>query len=54
MRWLIFVLFATAFVSSFLWYEAADRNFTSEQKLIFGVMALVAWVLVLVLGNTML
>jgi hypothetical protein len=29
---LIFVLFATAFVSSSLWYEAADRNVT-EQKL---------------------
>jgi len=37
-------------ISCLNWYEAA----TSERKLAYGLMALTAFVLVLVLGNTIL
>jgi hypothetical protein len=54
MKWLIMALFVTGLASSFLWYEGADRNLTRLQMSAFGWLAVTAWALVLVLGNTML
>jgi hypothetical protein len=51
MKLVILALFAAAIVSSVIWYEAAERNLSSAQKAAFGVTALVAWILVLVVGN---
>jgi hypothetical protein len=51
MKLLILALFAVAVVSSIIWYEAAERKLTRTQKAAFGVTALVAWVLVIVVGN---
>ena len=50
MRWLILAIFLFGMISCLNWYEAA----TSERKLAYGLMALTAFVLVLVLGNTIL
>jgi hypothetical protein len=51
MKVLILAPFAAAIISSIIWYEAAERNLTRTQKAVFGVTALVAWALVLVIGN---
>jgi hypothetical protein len=51
MKVLILVPFATAIISSIAWYEAAERNLTGAQKATFGVTALVAWILVFVVGS---
>jgi hypothetical protein len=51
MKVLILVLFVAAILSSVLWYEAGERNFTPAQKAAFGVTAFVAWILVLVVGS---
>jgi hypothetical protein len=47
----ILPLFAAAVISSIVWYEAAERNLTRTQKTVFGVTALLARILVLVVGN---
>jgi hypothetical protein len=54
MKWLILIIFAVAFICSMGWYEATERNLTIQQKNSLGIAALVAWVLVLALGNTVL
>jgi hypothetical protein len=54
MRWLIFALFVVGAMAAFAWREAAERKFTYAQKSAFGILAIAAFVLVLVLGNTML
>ncbi len=51
MKLVILAFFTAAVVTSFIWYEAKERNLTLAQKTLFGVTALVAWVLVLVVGN---
>jgi hypothetical protein len=51
MKFVILACFAAAIVSSVIWYEAAERNLSNAQKAAFGVTALVAWILVLVVGN---
>ena len=51
MKVLTLVLFVAAIISSVVWYEAAERNLTRAQKAAFGVTALVAWILVLVVGS---
>jgi hypothetical protein len=51
MKLLILVPFAAAIISSIVWCEAAERNLTRAQKATFGVTALVAWILVFVVGN---
>jgi hypothetical protein len=51
MKVLILAPFAAAIISSIIWSEAAERNLTRTQKVAFGVTALVAWALVLVVGN---
>jgi hypothetical protein len=51
MKLLILAPFAAAIVCSVIWYEAAERKLTRTQKAAFGVTAVVAWVLVLVVGN---
>jgi hypothetical protein len=51
MKVLILVPFAAAIISSIVWYEAAERNLTGAQKATFGVTALVAWILVFVVGS---
>ena len=51
MKVLILVPFAAAIISSIVWCEAAERNLTRAQKATFGVTALVAWILVFVVGN---
>jgi hypothetical protein len=48
-RWVILAIFLLGMISSFNWYEAR----TSERKLVYGLMAIAAFVLVVVLGNTM-
>jgi hypothetical protein len=51
MKLLILAPFAAAVVSSIIWYEASERKLTGAQKAGFGVVAIVAWILVLVAGN---
>jgi hypothetical protein len=51
MKVLILAPFAAAIISSIIWSEAAERNLTRTQKMAFGVTALVAWALVLLVGN---
>ena len=51
MKVLILAPFAAAIISSIIWYEAAERKLTATQKTVFGLTALVAWILVLVVGN---
>jgi hypothetical protein len=51
MKVLVLVPFAAAIISSIVWYEAAERNLTRAQKATFGVTALVAWILVFVVGS---
>jgi hypothetical protein len=51
MKLLILAFFTAAIVASFIWYEAKERNLTSTQKAAFGITALVAWALVLLVGN---
>jgi hypothetical protein len=48
-RWLIFALFIAGMISSLNWHQAG----TSEQKAAFGLLAVAAFVLVLVLAVTM-
>ena len=50
MKWLIFAVFLGGMIAALNWYEAT----TKERKMVFGLMAITAFVLVLVLGNTML
>ncbi|MBV8840381.1 MAG: hypothetical protein JO000_27915 [Alphaproteobacteria bacterium] len=50
MKWIVIVLFAVAALSSLLWFESKERNYTSEQKAALLVISLVAWGLVAVLG----
>ena len=51
MKLLILAPFAAAIVSSIIWYEAAERSLTQTQKATCGAIALVAWILVFVVGN---
>jgi hypothetical protein len=51
MKLLILAPFAAAIISSIIWYEAAERRLTRTQKAACGVTALVAWILVFVVGN---
>jgi prepilin signal peptidase PulO-like enzyme (type II secretory pathway) len=49
-KWLILAIFLGGMFSSLQWYEAVTR----EQKMAFGLMTAAAFVLVVVLGNTIL
>jgi hypothetical protein len=49
-KWLILALFLGGMFSSVHWYEAVTR----ERKLAFGLMTVAAFLLVLLLGNTIL
>jgi hypothetical protein len=49
-KWLILALFLGGMFSSLNWYEAATR----ERKLAFGFMTVAAFLLVFVLGTTIL
>jgi hypothetical protein len=51
MKWIIFALFIGASLASLAWFESAERKYTAGQKSAFGVLAIAAWVLVLVLGG---
>jgi hypothetical protein len=48
-RWLIFALFVVGMFSSLNSYEGTTR----ERRMAFGLAAIVAFALVLVLGSTM-
>jgi len=50
MKWLILVIFLGGMFSSVHWYESVTR----ERKTAFGLMTVAAFLLVLVLGNTIL
>jgi hypothetical protein len=49
-KWVILVFFFFGMISSRQWHEAA----TPDRKMAFGLLAIAAFALVLVLGNTML
>jgi hypothetical protein len=49
-KWLILALFLGGMLSSLQWYEAVTR----ERKMAFGLVTVAAFLLVLVLGNTIL
>jgi hypothetical protein len=51
MKWITFALFVGASLASLAWFESAERKYTAGQKSMFGVLAIVAWVLVVVLGG---
>jgi hypothetical protein len=51
MKVLILAPFAAAIISSIIWYEAAERKLTFTQKTAYGVTAVLAWIVVLVVGN---
>jgi len=48
-RWGVLAIFLIGMASSLSWYETR----TSERRIVYGVVAITAFVLVLVLGNTM-
>ena len=50
MRWIIMAIFALGMISLLNWYEAA----TSERRKTYGLMAITAFALVVVLATTML
>ena len=49
-KWLILAIFFVGMISSLKWHEAV----TNELRTTYGVLALAAFALVLVLGNIML
>jgi hypothetical protein len=49
-RWIIAAIFILGMISSLYWYEAA----TSERSVTYGLMAITAFALVVLLGTTML
>jgi hypothetical protein len=49
-RWVTFAIFALGMMASLNWHQAVTR----ERKTIFGVVAVAAFAVVLVLGSTML
>jgi nitrate reductase gamma subunit len=49
-KWLILAVFLAGMLSAVQWYEAVTR----ERKMAFGLMTGAAFLLVLVLGNTIL
>jgi hypothetical protein len=49
-KWLVLAVFLGGMLSSLQWYEAATR----ERKMAFGLVTVAAFLLVLVLGNTIL
>lgn len=54
MKWLVLTFFALALLSSMLWFESAERKFTSLQRTTCGVVALAGWLIVVVLGSAIL
>ena len=50
MKLLIIAIFAVAFLSSLLWFDSGERNYTAPQRALLAVMALTGWSLVLLLG----
>jgi len=54
MKWLILALVIFGLVAAMIWYEAADRKLTQTQTSAVAFTALAAWLLALLLGNTML
>jgi hypothetical protein len=48
-RWVILAIFLVGMISLLRWHEAV----TSERKITYGVVAITALALVLLLGNTM-
>ncbi len=50
MKWVILVIFLFGMISLLNWHAAV----TKERKMTYGLMAITALVLVLLLGNTML
>ena len=50
MKWLILVLFLGGMLSAVQWYEAVTR----ERKMAFGLATGAAFLLVFILGNTIL
>ena len=50
MRWVTLAIFLVGMISLLRWHEAV----TSERKITYGVVAITALALVLLLGNTML
>ena len=51
MKWIVIVVFAIAALSSLLWAESKERNYTSEQTAALLAISLVAWGLVVVLAT---
>jgi hypothetical protein len=49
MRWVIVATFIFGMVSSLNWYEAR----TSERRMAFGLLAVIAFALIAVLASTM-
>jgi hypothetical protein len=51
MKWLILAFFVVASMASLAWHESRERKYTAGQTSAFGVLAIAAWVMVLVLGG---
>jgi hypothetical protein len=49
-KWLVLAFFLAGMFSSLNWYEAA----TGERRMAFGLMTIAAFVVVIVLGSTIL
>ena len=49
MRWVVVAIFLVGMISSLNWYEAR----TSERRMAFGLLAVVAFALIALLGSAM-
>jgi hypothetical protein len=54
MKWPVLILFGAAFCMSLVWIDAAERQLTRPQRTMVGAIALTGWILVIVLGSTIL
>jgi hypothetical protein len=50
MKWLVFTAFLVAFGSSLLWFDSDEGKRTPLQKMTLGVIALIGWGIVVVVG----
>jgi hypothetical protein len=50
MKWLVFTAFLVAFGSSLLWFDAEEGKRTPVQRTTLGVIALIGWSIVVVVG----
>jgi hypothetical protein len=54
MKWLFIALSIFGSMASLAWYGAEEPKQTAKQKRAYGILAVSTWVILLILGNTLL